>query len=488
MMNHAKRWLFAMAGSFAASLILAAAAANASLVDEKLNLERSIQERAERLVEKIIGSKDMVVLANVDLEAESVKISNQRGDFAGMQMQEEEYLPGITYSHVPFSTNVSASKGVSIKKIVVLVTLDKKASDATVEQIKKEVYELLGLDAIRNDAVNVKRIAFASPTITWLNYLERYQTGFYWLLAILLLTSFLFGPLRSFFKRTTALAQLQVDADMKRDNDKKSEQAGGLGSSLLSGELDLTMSRRKQQNTDESKTTSKRFDFVTDDNIKNLIYLLKRDTIEKVAIVINFIPAEYASQVLGALNIRQQAQIASALSETKLLDPAAVESVEKEIRQKIDYLSGGLDYFVNLLDRSDRDTQENIIMTLEKENAMLAEQLRNSLFFFDDLVILEKSAVQKLIRLSQRRSVSLAVALKGTSEEIRSKVMEALTEGARAMLTEQIELLGEIPEKRILEEQRMIVNIVRELEKDNEIIVDRSKKSAGSDIDGSKAV
>ena len=148
MMKQAKKWYFALMAAVVGSIIAFSSLASASLVDEKLNLERSIQERAERLVEKIMGSQDMVVLANVDLEAESVKVTNRRDDFAGMQMQEEEYLPGITYSHVPFSTNVSPTKGVSIKKISILITLDRSVSDATVNLIRKEVYDLLGLDAL----------------------------------------------------------------------------------------------------------------------------------------------------------------------------------------------------------------------------------------------------------------------------------------------------------------------------------------------------
>ena len=320
-----------------------------------------------------------------------------------------------------------------------------------------------------------------------MNYVEKYRGAIYWLVSLLLLTGFLFGPLRAFFKRTTALAQLKIDADMKQDMERKNEQGAGAGSSPLSGELDLTMSRKRAVSSDESKKLSKRFDFVNDDNIKNLLYLIKHETIEKVAIIINYLPAEFASQVLGALSVRQQAQIASILSETKLLDPSIVESIEKDFRQKIDYLSGGLEYFINLLDRADRDTQENIIMTLEKENAMLAEQLRNSLFFFEDLVLLEKNALQKLIRAAQRRNISLAVSLKGVPQDLRNKIMEVLTEGARAMMNEQIELLGEVPEKRILDEQRQIVNLVRELEKDNEIIVDRSNKKTNTTLNNSES-
>jgi flagellar motor switch protein FliG len=43
------------------------------------------------------------------------------------------------------------------------------------------------------------------------------------------------------------------------------------------------------------------------------------------------------------------------------------------------------------------------------------------------------------------------------------------------MLTEQIDLLGDVSEKRVFEEQRLIANLVREMEKSGEIVIDRSK-------------
>ena len=73
-----------------------------ALMEQKLNLEKSIQERTERIVEKIIGSRDMIVLVNADLAPEEPKQSNQQQPlYPGQQMQDEEYLPGITYSYMP---------------------------------------------------------------------------------------------------------------------------------------------------------------------------------------------------------------------------------------------------------------------------------------------------------------------------------------------------------------------------------------------------
>ncbi|MFN3966879.1 MAG: hypothetical protein ACK4JE_04200, partial [Endomicrobiia bacterium] len=112
-----------------------------SLIEQKLNLEKSIQERTERIVEKIIGSKEMVVLVNVELAPETK--SSEKPLYPGMRMSEEEYLPGITYSYVPIDIE-SLGSTIAIKKISISVTVDKSVSQELVDRIKNEVSTLLG--------------------------------------------------------------------------------------------------------------------------------------------------------------------------------------------------------------------------------------------------------------------------------------------------------------------------------------------------------
>jgi len=217
---------------------------------------------------------------------------------------------------------------------------------------------------------------------------------------------------------------------------------------------------------------------VNKDNLKNLVYLVKKETAENIAIIINYIPPEFAAQVLSSLTAQAQDQVLKNLAEVKLLDPVQVKKVEGDFETKIAYLSGGEDYFLNLIEHSDIETHANIISALDQANPTIAERVRRELFFFEDINILEKVALQRLMREAQRRGYSMALALKKSTEEIKNKVMSIMTEDAKAMLKEQMELLGEIADKRINEEQRAIANLARELDKAGVIIIDRSKKQS----------
>ncbi|OGS20162.1 MAG: hypothetical protein A2252_10965 [Elusimicrobia bacterium RIFOXYA2_FULL_39_19] len=449
-----------------------------ALMEQKLSLERSLQERTERLVEKITGTKDMVVLVNAELAYDEPAKTTQTQAYPGMTTQEEEYLPGITYSYMP--NEGSASKNVIIKKITISVTVDQKVSQIVVDRIKKEVNTLLSLDNIRGDVVDVQKIAFYEKKMMWKDYLTLYSSQIYWIFTILLLALFLFGPLRHFFSTIVKAMEIRIQADTRiRGGFENTAMAGpGLPAGLPGGgSLELTLDRRRPQ-LDKGKgdESMKKFGFINKENFKNLIFLLKNEDPEKISIIASYLPPDFTSLIINSLAPVVQSKVALALTTPKIIDPDEVNKIEKEIKQKIDYLVGGEEYFLNLLDQVDREGQENILKSLEQTNPALAAKLKQSLFFFEDIVILDKQVMQKVIREVQKLGISLALSLKNTTEDIKQKIMDVLTEGARAMLAEQIDLLGEVSLKRVQEEQKAIANVVRELEKNGDIIIDRSKK------------
>ncbi|PKN02129.1 MAG: hypothetical protein CVU77_01530 [Elusimicrobia bacterium HGW-Elusimicrobia-1] len=468
------------------SLLSAASAfAATSLMEEKLLFEKAIQDRAEKIVEKITGSKEMVVLTTVELAYEESKKDGERDAFAGARRAEEDYLPGITYSYVPFDTYSMGQQNVVIKRITVLITLPLETQELLSERVRKETNELLGLNPLRGDTVQVTKIAFSRETKKLREYLEDYSRHLYWFFLMGLLTLFLFGPVRSFFKTVVKAMELKIEADTRIRGGAELTGAGmgGGGNPFGGGSMELVLDRKRPQLKEGEQNPMKRFGFINDANLKNLIYLIKKEPAESIAVVISYLPQHMASLILTELAPATQAKVAMNLATVKILNPADVDSIEKDIKTKIDYLLGGEENFMQILDSVNRETQENILKTLETENPTLAVKLKSQLFFFEDLILLDKTSLLKVIRESQRRQISLALALKNSPEEIKTRVMDALTEGARAMLAEQIDLLGEVSDKRIQEERKMIEAAVKDLEKNGDIVIDRAKKEQGDGYD-----
>lgn len=461
-----------------------------TLTEEKINLEKSIQQKVEDIVSKIIGSKNFVVLVTVEVKTpEQTPASNidlNRQPYPGFYIREEEYLPGVTYSYLPV-TNPATNLPMQlvIDKIIINIAVDTSLPDNIVNRIKSEVPGFLGLNVLRGDTINVTKIQF-QKTPTWQMILEQMMPHLYIPLIILVIVLFLFGPVTHFFKTVVKAVQLRIEADARLRSTEKTEISGQTQTGLLPGfelqslpaaggiggptTLELSVGGKK-----EDKSQRKLFDFINKSNLKNLWYLIKDEPPSTIALVLNYLPPDLVSEFMMMLDHTTQAKVALELASVKLPDPQEVQEIENNIRTRIDYCIGGEEYFLSLLDQADKEVQEEILQTLSTQNPSLAEKLREKIFLFEDILFLDKTTLQKVIRETQRRGISLAVALKGASDEIKNKIMDCLTEGGRAMLAEQIDLLGEIGEKVIKTEQKKIVATVRDLLNAGEITIDRKK-------------
>ena len=87
-----------------------------------------------------------------------------------------------------------------------------------------------------------------------------------------------------------------------------------------------------------------------------------------------------------------------------------------------------------------------VLAALEQNDAQTAAQVKEFLYGFDDLLLIEDRSMQKL--LAEIDSKSLASALKGAAEAIKDKVRNNLSKRARETLNEEMELLGRCPRRR----------------------------------------
>ncbi len=465
-----------------------------TLTEEKINLEKSLQSRCEEIIQKILGNKNFIVLVNIEIKtpeqtpANSIDLSQQQ-IYPGIYIREEEYLPGLTYSYLPI-TNPATNLPMQlvIDKIIINIGVDATTTEEKIDRIKTAINSLVGLNLARGDVINISKIKFQT-TPTWQMILEQILPHLHIPLIVLILAIFLFGPVTFLFKTIVKAVQLRIESDTRLRATEKSEISSQTqtqtsllpGAEPLSlpaatgpgGTMELVIGGKREEKKED--TSKKHFDFINKNNLKSLFYLIKDEDPSVIALVLSYLPLDLVGEFMSMLDNRTQAKVALEFASVKMPDPQEVKEIEEKIKSKIDYCIGGEDYFLSLLDRADKEVQQDILHTLSLQDPVLAEKLRQKIFLFEDILFLDKTTLQKILREAQRRGISLAIMLKGASEEIKNKVMDCLTEGGRAMLAEQMDLLGEIGEKVIKDEQKKLVSVVRDLLNSGEISIDRSK-------------
>lgn len=133
--------------------------------------------------------------------------------------------------------------------------------------------------------------------------------------------------------------------------------------------------------------------------------------------------------------------------------------------------AGGVQALVDILLSVDRGTEKYIMENLELRDSELAEEIRQRMFVFEDIVTLDNRSIQRFLREVDNNDLILA--LKGASEEVSRVIFANMSKRLQDMIKEDMEYLGPVRLRDVENAQQRIVNIIRQLEEAGEIIISR---------------
>ena len=227
----------------------------------------------------------------------------------------------------------------------------------------------------------------------------------------------------------------------------------------------------------------KPFTFVRHTDPKQLVNMISREHPQTIAMILSYLDSQQAAMVLSDLPGEVRADIARRVALMERTSPEILKEVERVLRDKLSTVfqqdftqSGGLETVVDILNRVDRGTEKLILEDLEKEDAELADEIRQRMFIFEDIITLDDASIQRVVR--EVESKDLARALKGASEEVKDRIFRNISKRAAEMLQEDLEFMGPVRLREVEEAQQRIVAIIRRLDESGEIIISRGGEDA----------
>lgn len=221
------------------------------------------------------------------------------------------------------------------------------------------------------------------------------------------------------------------------------------------------------------------FQFLHRADPRQLLSFISGEHPQVIAVILAHMPTDRATMVLSGLDPERQADVAHRLAVMDRTSPAVLRALEMALERKTssvlqpaDYSAvGGLEPLIDIINRSDRATERLIVEALEQRDPALAEEVKSRMFMFEDIVLLENKDMQLVLR--QVDTAELAMALKGVSDEVRTKVTSNMSERAAENLLEEVDLLGAVLLRQVEEAQVNIIRTIRSLEESGEITVRR---------------
>ena len=100
---------------------------------------------------------------------------------------------------------------------------------------------------------------------------------------------------------------------------------------------------------------------------------------------------------------------------------------------------------------------------------MTEEEIKKRMFVFEDIVMLDDRAIQKVLREVDTQELSRA--LKSVDTEVQDKIFKNMSKRAASMLREDMEYMGPVRKSDILESQKKVMAILKKLEEDGDIVI-----------------
>jgi flagellar motor switch protein FliG len=221
------------------------------------------------------------------------------------------------------------------------------------------------------------------------------------------------------------------------------------------------------------------FDFIRRTDPAHLLNFIQQEHPQTIALILAYLEPNKSSIILQNLPHEVQSDVARRIATMDRTSPEVLREVERVLEKKLSTLSsedyttaGGVESIVEILNLVDRASEKQIIEALEDEDPELAEEIKKRMFVFEDIVMLDDRAIQKVMR--EVDSQELAKALKSVDTEVQDKIFRNMSKRAASMLKEDMEYMGPVRLKDVEEAQQKIVSIIRHLEDTGEIVVARS--------------
>jgi flagellar motor switch protein FliG len=209
---------------------------------------------------------------------------------------------------------------------------------------------------------------------------------------------------------------------------------------------------------------------------KTLAGFIKSEHPQTIAVILAHLPQSKAAEVLQEFPENLKYEVVLRISSLDMIPPGIVEEIDAVLNREM--LStegaearqlGGVEAVAELINNVDKNTEEQIFTRLEEDDPELAEQIRQLMFVFEDLINVDDRGIRSLLK--EVRNEDLTVALKTASEALRDKVLNNVSERAAAMIMEDLEVMGPVRLSEVEESQQKIIQVARRLEKEGKVVI-----------------
>ncbi len=228
--------------------------------------------------------------------------------------------------------------------------------------------------------------------------------------------------------------------------------------------------------------TANQMDALQKANPKELARFLEGEQPQSIALILAYLDTDAASAVLMRLPEQVRVESVKRLALLRNFAPEMAQKVTVVLHKRLQSLGEqsrrifpGFKSAADLMNRLEPDVMKSVLEAIENDDPKLALNIRNLMFTYDDLLSVPENGIRELVARLDKKV--LALALKGSSEEMRNHLMKAISARAYEMLKEDMEVMGPVRSREVNKAKEEVVATARQLEGEGKIIL----KAEGGD-------
>ena len=223
---------------------------------------------------------------------------------------------------------------------------------------------------------------------------------------------------------------------------------------------------------------TKAFAFVRRADYKNLLAIVQNEHHQTIALILSYARSDQASAILSELPKEIRIEVVERIAKMESASPEVIKSIEATLEKKFANLVttesmevGGVNYIADVLNKVERSTEKFIFDELNLRDPKLAEEIRQKMFVFEDIVHLDSMSIQAFI--PQVEPKDLAVAIKGSTAEVAEVIYANMSSRSKESTQTDVEYLHNVRMRDVEEAQQRIVSIIRRLEDEGKLTISK---------------
>jgi len=203
-----------------------------------------------------------------------------------------------------------------------------------------------------------------------------------------------------------------------------------------------------------------------------LLTFIQKEHPQTIALILTQLEPLQAANVLAELPDELRNDVVIRFASMERVSPEMINTVEKILEERIDFSQtgnqfGGVRAVAEIINLIGSTVEKSILESISIKDPKLAQEIKNLMFVFEDIVFLDDRTIQAILRDVDQKD--LVMALKSANQEVHNKIFKNISARAATIIQEEMDYTGPVKLKEVEAAQQNILDIVRKKEETGEI-------------------